>query len=309
MIIDRSKTSDDAFLPSRIQVPTPLERLSHPLLKEKKVTLYVKRDDLTHPLVMGNKWRKLKYNLEEARNQRKKQLVTLGGAYSNHIAATAAAAKIFGFGSVGIIRGDELNENSNPTLKMASKNGMKLVFVSRSTYKRFRNAPEQISEIYRDSYFLPEGGTNQLAMKGCEEILDEIHIKFDYLACSIGTGGTFCGLANSIPSEVKLLGFSALKGSFMQSEIQKLMGEHTFLSGNYEVNTSFHFGGYGKTTPELIDFIAWFKKTFCIQLDPIYTGKTFFGVWNMLKNGKFEKSSVLVLLHTGGLQGNLGLVE
>jgi 1-aminocyclopropane-1-carboxylate deaminase len=284
-----------------VHLPTPIEELSHPLLVEKEIQLFVKRDDLLHPEIMGNKWRKLKYNLEEAKKQGHKTILTFGGAYSNHIAATAAAAKEFGFNSIGIIRGEELNEESNPTLKFASQKGMKLKFIDRNRYRSLRDNPNQMMDEYTDAYILPEGGTNELAIKGCEEILTEKKNDFDIVVTPIGTGGTFCGLINGSNKSQKILGVSSLKGAFIKGDIKKLLGNRE--NENFEINIDYHFGGYAKSSAELIDFINWFKEKFSIQLDPIYTGKSFFAVWDMIKSDKFEKNLKIMLLHTGGLQG------
>lgn len=286
-----------------VKLPTPLQKLSHPLLDEKQIGLYVKRDDLTHPEIMGNKWRKLKYNLVEARSEEKIGIVTLGGAYSNHIAATAAACRDFGFKSIGIIRGDELHEQSNPTLQYAASCGMEMDFIDREQYRSLRENPYEVLNNYNDYYFLPEGGTNALAIKGCKEIIDEIDIDFDLMACPIGTGGTFCGLLSASKKDQHIMGLSTLKGDFIDAEIGELVSKFAIGNTNYTVNKEYHFGGYGKTTAELIDFINWFKEYFGLQLDPIYTGKSFFGVWDMIISDKFEKNLEIVLLHTGGLQG------
>ncbi|MEO9871653.1 1-aminocyclopropane-1-carboxylate deaminase/D-cysteine desulfhydrase [Ekhidna sp.] len=288
-----------------VALPTPTQEIIHPLLREKHIRLFVKRDDLIHPEIMGNKWRKLNYNIEAMRQEGKKTLITMGGAFSNHIAATAAAAKIYAFEAIGVIRGEELNTKSNTTLELASKNGMTLEFISRQNFKDIREKPSLLTDKYPDYYFLPEGGTNDLAIKGTKEILEEIEIEFDVLATPIGTGGTFAGLLASSSSE-KILGISSLKGSFMHKEIADLLKKNSIDRSNYQLSTDYHFGGYGKTTSELIDFINWFKEKFNIPLDPIYTGKSFFGVWDMIKKGKFEKNLKIVLLHTGGLQSISG---
>ena len=289
-----------------IKVPTPLQRLHHTLLEEKGITLYVKRDDLTHPEVMGNKWRKLKYNVRQAQDQNLTTLITMGGAFSNHIAATAAAAKHAGLKSIGIIRGDELNSKSNPTLQFASARGMELRFVPREAFRNLRQNPDKLKMSNPQAYFLPEGGTNELAIQGCKEIIQEIEDDFDLIVCPIGTGGTFCGLAACITSKQQLLGISALKGGFIQTEVNQLAHSYGISLRNCTINGDYHHGGYAKTTPQLIDFINWFKENFDIQLDPVYTGKSFFGVWDMVKKNKFEKNLRIVLLHTGGLQGIAG---
>ncbi|MEM8939620.1 MAG: pyridoxal-phosphate dependent enzyme [Bacteroidota bacterium] len=284
-----------------IKVPTPLQQLSHPLLKEKGIDLYVKRDDLTHPEIVGNKWRKLKYNLQEAKGLGCSQLVTMGGAFSNHIAATAAAAKAYGFKSVGIIRGEELNKRSNEILRFAHEKGMIFEFVDRNYYRNMRRNPEKRMNAYKESYFLPEGGTNELAIKGCEEIIPEINVDFDLIVCPIGTGGTFCGLIASLEENQSALGMSVLKGDFILNEVDKQLDRYQIRSPNFDINIDYHFGGYGKITDELIDFINEFKENFSITLDPIYTGKSFFGVWDLIKRDNFEKNLKIVLLHTGGL--------
>ncbi len=287
-------------------LPSPLEELRHPILDEKCIQLFVKRDDLIHEEIMGNKWRKLKYNLEEAKKIGASTLLTLGGAYSNHIYATAAAGAEFGFNTIGVIRGDELNSDSNETLQFASEKGMELEFVDRKNYSELRKNPEKLQRDYPDCYILPEGGTNELAVQGCKGLIDEIAIDFDVIALPIGTGGTFCGVLDGVTGSQNVIGVSTLKGDFVLEEMEKLITRFKITNRNFTINSDFHFGGYGKTTQELIDFINWFKETFSISLDPIYTGKSFFAVWNMINSDKFEKNLKIVLLHTGGLQGILG---
>ena len=286
-----------------IRVPTPLEKLSHPLLEEKRIDLYVKRDDLTDPFIMGNKWRKLKYNLQEAKRLGCKWVLTLGGAFSNHVAATAAAAKEFGFRSKAIIRGNELNQNSNATLSFAQSQGMIFEFVDRQLYRRFRSDPSELLQRHTDTYFVPEGGTNTHAIIGCREIISEIDIEFDLIVCPVGTGGTLCGLIDTLSETQSALGVSVLKGEFVRDEVRSLLNTFEIVNDRYAIDTEYHFGGYGKVTEELIDFINFFKESFNIQLDPIYTGKSFFSVWDMIKRDKFEENLRIVLLHTGGLQG------
>lgn len=286
-----------------ILLPTPLEKLSHPLFEEKALTVYVKRDDLTHAEVMGNKWRKLKYNLAHVKSKGLKGIVTPGGAHSNHIAATAALCTAHDLKSVGIIRGDELSATASPTLQRATEHGMETVFLDRASFRRIRAGEAWAKERYPDLYFVPEGGTNQRALGGCQEMLEEITIPFDLIVTPVGTGGTFCGLLSGLKSDQRLLGVSALKGDFMHQEIADLKDRFGISNPNYALNTSYHFGGYGKTKPALIGFMKWFKQTFRIQLDPIYTGKSFYAVFDMIKRGKFEKNLRIILVHTGGLQG------
>ena len=289
-----------------VKLPTPTQELFHPLLKEKQIQLFVKRDDLIHPEIMGNKWRKLKYNLYAAKQGGYDKIVTMGGAFSNHIAASATAAGEYDFKILGIIRGDELHEKSNPTLEFASRKGMKFRFVSRDKFRCLREYFNEMAFNHGRYYFLPEGGTNQLAVKGCEEILDEINMKFDLIVCPIGTGGTFCGLVSAAPKHLRVMGISSLKGEFIKSEIGKMINQLNIEAFEYEILTKYHFGGFAKKNSELICFINWFKEAFQIPLDPIYTGKSFFAVWDMIKFGKFEKNLKIVLLHTGGLQAISG---
>ena len=285
-----------------VNLPTPIQEISHPPFIKKGIRLFVKRDDLIHPHIMGNKWRKLKYNLEAIRKKRISKIVTMGGAYSNHIAATAAMAAENNLESIGIIRGDELDSSSNSTLEFAKKNGMEFHFTDRTTFRVWREAPELIKEKYPDHYFLPEGGTNDLAIKGCGEIISEIAMDFNVLVTPVGTGGTFAGLLKSATNQ-KIVGVSSLKGDFIHTEIRQLLKNHRIDNLNYQIIDSYHHGGYGKTSKELIDFINWFKEIFDIPLDPIYTGKSFFAVWDMINGNKFENNLKIVILHTGGLQG------
>lgn len=289
-----------------VNVPTPLEELHHSVLEEKQVRLFVKRDDLIHGEIMGNKWRKLKYNLKEAKRLGHNTIVSMGGAFSNHIHALAAAGSNFQFNTIGIIRGEELNHESNETLRFAHENGMQLEFISRPNYTVLRKNPTELKKRYPDCYWLPEGGTNQFAIQGCSELVHEITMDFDVIALPIGTGGTFCGVVDGVNENQSVLGISSLKGEFIKKEVLQLMQDYQINKSNYQINTDYHFGGYGKSTTQLVDFINWFKEKFSISLDPIYTGKCFFAVWDMIISGKFEKNLKIVILHTGGLQGILG---
>ena len=269
-------------------------------------TVYIKREDLIHPIVSGNKFRKLKYNILQAKAEKKTKILTFGGAFSNHIAAVAYAAKKNGFQSIGIIRGDELENkvNENPTLSFARKCGMQFDFVSRETYRK-KSEPdfiENLKEEYGDFYFIPEGGTNELAIKGCQEILNEDDNAFNYICCSVGTGGTISGIINSTNECQKVLGFPALKGDFLKDEICK------FAKNNrWDLISDYHFEGYGKINNELVAFINTFYKQTKIPLDSIYTGKMLFGVFDLIKKGFFPVNSKILVIHTGGIQGNQGM--
>lgn len=274
--------------------------------KEKNIEVYIKREDLIHAFVSGNKFRKLKYNLAEAKKQNCKTLLTFGGAFSNHIAAVAFAGKSEGFITIGIIRGDELADKveSNPTLKFAQENGMQFEFVSREMY-RYKNDEAFLSELkdkFGDFYLIPEGGTNELAVKGCEEILTEEDKNFNYIACAVGTGGTIAGIIKSSLPNQQVLGFPALKGDFLQNEIRIFAHE-----ANWQLINRYEFGGYGKVTPELITFMNDFYAETQILLDPIYTAKMVFGVSKLVSEGFFPDNSRILLIHTGGIQGIDGM--
>ena len=280
-------------------------------IENRDVSLFIKREDELHPFISGNKFRKLKYNLTEAAKQQKSTLLTFGGAYSNHIAATAAAGFFYNLKTIGIIRGDELANNlaetieNNPTLKFASEHHMEFDFVSRAAYRN-KISPEFIAalkEKFGDFYLVPEGGTNNFAVKGCEEILSEEDVKYDVICCAVGTGGTISGIINSLKSHQKAIGFPALNGDFLQHEIKK----YILKNENWSLNTKYHFGGYAKVSEELIIFINKFKSETKIPLDPVYTGKMMFGIVDLIKSDFFEKGTKILAIHTGGLQGIEGM--
>lgn len=269
-------------------------------------SLYIKREDLIHPIVSGNKFRKLKYNIVQAKVENKTQLLTFGGAYSNHIAAVAYAAKENGLKSIGIIRGDELVNKivENPTLQFAQKCGMKFDFVSREKYRLKQEGTfiENLKQKYGDFYLIPEGGTNEFAIRGCEEILTSDDDTFDYICCSVGTGGTISGIINCSKNSQQVFGFPALKGNFLEEDIRKFVNK-----SNWKLITDYHFGGYGKINSELIAFINTFYEKTGIPLDPVYTGKMVFGVMDLIQTNYFPKGSKILLIHTGGIQGIQGM--
>lgn len=275
-------------------------------IQKNGISVAIRREDLIHPFVSGNKFRKLKYNLLQAKKENQKTLLTFGGAFSNHIAAVAFAGKKHGFKTIGIIRGDELRDKiaENPTLKFAQENGMQLEFVSRSEYSHKENPAfiDQLKQKFGGFYFIPEGGTNDLAVKGCEEILTPEDAQFDYVCCAVGTGGTISGLINSALPHQKILGFPALKGDFLQEEICKFAK-----TDNWQLVTDYHFGGYGKVNLELINFINKFSESNKIPLDPVYTSKMAFGVLDLIDKNYFPANSKILMIHTGGLQGIQGM--
>ena len=265
-----------------------------------------------HPAISGNKWRKLKYNLEEARRQQKNTLLTFGGAYSNHIAAVAAAGQDFGFRTIGMIRGEE-HLPLNPTMRFATAAGMALHYIDREAYRHKQDPAylEQLAEQFDQPYIIPEGGTNALAVKGCTEIVADIPIDYDYICCACGTGGTIAGIIAGLAGKKRVLGFPALKGGeFLQKEIEQLIeaynGQHF---ANWQLITDYHFGGYAKVKPELLEFMRRFQEQHQVPLEPVYTGKMFYGLMEMIKQGYFPTGSRIVAVHTGGLQGNAGFEE
>ena len=271
-----------------------------------KDNLFIKPEYQNHKYISGNKYRKLKYNVLEAKKQGCQCLLTFGGAYSNHISALAFAGKEFGFKTIGIIRGEELFDKieENPTLKFAKDCGMQFKFVSRSDYreKATQLFIGNLKKEFGNFYLVPEGGTNNLAIKGCEEILSDSDSDFNYICCPVGTGGTISGLINSSNSCQQVLGFPALKGDFLKNEIAKFVKQ-----SNWQLVTDYHFGGYGKVNKELIDFINKFKKDTSIPLDPVYTGKMMFGIFDLIEKGFFPEGSRILAIHTGGLQGITGM--
>ena len=292
--------------------PSPLQRLESELLLQKGIELYIKRDDLIHPEIQGNKWRKLKYNLFEARLNSIHTLLTFGGPFSNHIYATAAAAKLFHFKAIGIIRGEE-HEVLSPTLKFAASQGMELYYMDRESYRE-KDDPTNIESLRTqigNFYLVPEGGTNALAVEGASEIIEEIDIPFDYICTACGTGGTLAGLVSGLKGEKQVIGFSSLKGAdTLTPKVNELVRYVTgFDYTNFNINFDYHFGGYAKVKPELIAFIKDFKLKYKIQLEPVYTGKMFYGLFDMIEKDSFPKGSRIVALHTGGLQGLSGYMN
>ncbi|WP_299097423.1 pyridoxal-phosphate dependent enzyme [uncultured Winogradskyella sp.] len=275
-------------------------------LNNSTVQLALKPEYLIHTFISGNKYRKLKYNLEKAKDLKNDTILSFGGAYSNHIAATAFAGKFYGFRTVGVIRGEELVDkvDSNPTLKFAKGCGMQFKFVDRETYRHKTEVDfvDSLKAEFGDFYLVPEGGTNLLAVQGCEEILNKNDSDFDFICCSIGTGGTISGVINASKSHQKILGFPALKGDFIREDIRKFATKD-----NWDLITDYHFGGYGKIKPELITFINDFKKRYNIPLDPVYTGKMMYGIFDLIEKRFFPKDSKILAIHTGGLQGIEGM--
>jgi 1-aminocyclopropane-1-carboxylate deaminase len=291
-----------------------LQPILHPVATSHGVRLLLWRDDLLNPDLPGNKARKLKYNLQAARAQGHTRLLTFGGAYSNHLAAVAAAGRLHGFETIGLVRGEE-HTPLNPTLTHCVADGMQLHYLDRTTYRR-RTEPAFLAEIQQQfgpAYLLPEGGTNDLALHGVAELIGELrqHTDFDVIAVAAGTGGTLAGLALGLAEAnypARALGVAALKGAgFLQADVDALTQSTTGQPlANYELHLDYHFGGYAKLPPELRAFLQKFEIDFGVLLDPIYTSKLLFGVLDLIGRGHFAPGSTVVAVHTGGLQAWAG---
>jgi len=284
---------------------TKIIELKSQIFEHFDVQFLIKREDQNHPFVSGNKWWKLKYNLEEALKAGHSTLLTFGGAFSNHIYAVAAAAHELGMTSIGIIRGEETHP-LNPTLTFAKASGMKIHYVSREVYRNKTTTSfiEQLHDQFGDFYLIPEGGTNELAVKGCVEFGKQLNeeVEFDYLCVPVGTGGTIAGIINGVSESKKIIGFPSLKGAaFLEEEIKKYSQRK-----NWHLVYDYHFGGYAKITKELMEFMDQFEKQFNVPLDPIYTSKMMFGTIDLIKKKFFEPGSTILVIHTGGLQGRAG---
>lgn len=287
---------------------TPLQQVTDEILLQKKINLFIKRDDLIDEHLSGNKFFKLKYNLIDAAENNYSTLLSFGGAYSNHIYSLAYAGKIFGFKTIGVIRGEE-HLPLNPTLSFAKECGMEFYYLSRSDYRK-KYSEEILSRLkkkFGDFYFIPEGGSNFLAVRGCSEIPKRIEANYDYILCACGTGGTIAGIIDGSDEISKVIGVAVLKNaSFLKNDISKISQTK---KSNWEILLDYHFGGYAKFDNELIQFIKYFEKKFNIPLEPIYTGKMLFAIYDLTKKNFFPENCTIVAYHSGGLQGLKGLIE
>lgn len=294
---------------------SPIQKVTHPDLLDIGVDLWLKRDDLIHEEVSGNKWRKLKHYVEKVKGR--DGLVTFGGAFSNHIAATASVGKILGIKTTGIIRGDELHSKSNKTLEKAHLEGMELIFVSREEYG-FKNQlayHKQIKAEFGDVVIVPEGGAGYEGMVGATEIIKG-HDDFDVFSVSCGTGTTLAGMLLSLKSHQHVLGFPALKGGFMRDEVNQLVNQYFMspeicqdYSNEFSIVDAYHFGGYAKVNHELVDFLRSYYKHTGVKLDPVYSGKMMYGLFAYLKSNKKYFDQKILAIHTGGMQGLNGIEE
>jgi 1-aminocyclopropane-1-carboxylate deaminase len=303
---------------SLIFFPSPIQQITSEIARHAGVDLYVLRLDLMHPWVNGNKWFKLKYNLLEAKEKDFTTLLTFGGAYSNHIYATAAAGNLLGFRTIGLIRGEE-RLPLNPTLSFAVQQGMQLVYLNREMYRQ-RNTPaleEYLQQRFGEVFIIPEGGSNLNGVRGCTEIVSNA-IAFDHICVACGTATTLAGIALSLDKGQRAIAFPVLKnGAFLAQEIESLLTNYLTSDlpapysspASWELVCDYHFGGYAKVNDELLFFSQQFTQEHGVPLDYVYTAKMFYGVTDLLKQGFFSKGNSVLLVHTGGLQGNIGIEE
>lgn len=278
-------------------LPSPLHELPDERLERHGIHLQLKRDDLINPEIPGNKWRKLRYNLQAAREQGFTRLLTFGGAYSNHIRATAAAGRRWGFDTVGVIRGEE-HKPLNDSLAYAAECGMTLTYLDRTTYRR-KTEPDVLAALARQfgpCYVLPEGGSNGLAVRGTAELVDEITTEFDVICCATGTGGTLAGIASGLPGPERALGFAVLKGAqFLEEEVRRLQREtYGTATTNWTVDLGFHFGGYAKRTTVLDDFVIDFTERHGVTLDWVYEAKMMYGIFARTEAGDFPPGTRII---------------
>ncbi|MEH2273620.1 MAG: pyridoxal-phosphate dependent enzyme [Nostoc sp.] len=305
-------------------ISPPLQQINSEIVRHAGVDLYVLRLDLMHRWVNGNKWFKLKYNLLEAKQKNFTRLLTFGGAYSNHIYATAAAGNLFGFGTIGIIRGEE-RLPLNPTLSFAVQQGMQLVYLNREMYRQRNTAAlqEYLHQRFGEVFIIPEGGSNLNGVRGCTEIIGDAMptagyaYAFDHICVACGTATTLAGIALSLHQGQKAIAFPVLKnGAFLAQEIESLLTNYlasglpaAYSPASWELVCDYHFGGYAKVNDELLLFSQQFSEEHGVPLDYVYTAKMFYGVMDLLQQGFFGKGDRLLLVHTGGLQGNVGMEE
>ena len=280
-----------------------LTKVNDPWLKRYGVDVWIKRDDLLDLVISGNKWRKLKYVLDHALSLRSKKIVSMGGAYSNHLHTLAYMGGQLGLETVGLIRGEA---QMTPTLEDMQRWGMQLRFVSRSDYRTLRHYKgwHDLPDLEPGDYWLPEGGAVSLALKGVAELVAEIDKPYDIICLPCGTGATLAGVIEAAPPVTEIWGFAALKGAgFLMQDVEGLL---TTPHDNWRINFDYHFGGFAKVRPELLVLIERFTQTTSIPLEPVYTGKMLYGIYDLIKKERFKPGQRIVAVHTGGLQGNRG---
>ncbi len=286
--------------------PSLLSPVHSSILEQKQIKLWIKRDDLIHPVISGNKWRKLKYILDHILKRKIHTIISMGGAFSNHLHALAFVGKQLHLRTVGYIRG-ERPKKLNPTLQDLQSWGMELKFISRSQYRCLRNYKKSdgFPSIRAGEYWLPEGASTELALQGVAEIISEIELEFDIICVPCGTGTTFAGLIEQIPEHNVAYGFSALKGAgFLTQDIKKLLKKVKQNRANWRVMQEYHFGGFAKSNSELVLFMDNFFSQHHVVLESVYTAKMFYGIFDLIQRGHFNAGQKIVAIHTGGLQGN-----
>ncbi len=286
------------------EIFSPVHQIQDKLFDEHGLKVFIKRDDMIHPIISGNKWRKLKYLLKQAQTENKTHLVTFGGAYSNHLLATAASAAKFGFKSTGFVRGEEVN---NDTLFLCRLHGMNLIFTDRESYRDKSALFSKHFSDYPDAFFIDEGGASPLAAKGCSELINELTDRYDHIFCACGTGTTAAGIINGIAQhqfKTQFHGVPVLKkGEFLRNDIDHFLTE----PAEYQLHTEYHFGGYGKVTDELIEFVKQFVASTGILIEPIYMGKMLYALYDLIEKKHFATGSRILVIHTGGIWGLLGM--
>lgn len=288
--------------------PSPLQVIHDNYLDAQGIELWIKRDDLLHPIISGNKWRKLKYSVNHALSLNADTLISMGGAYSNHLHALAYLGKLLPINTIGLIRGEQ-PLNLTPSLYDMQNWGMQLRYINRSDYRHLRHYRQwhELPDLQAGQYWLVEGGAQAFALLGIAEIITEIDISYDWLCVACGTGTTLAGLRASASADISVLGIAALKNnSFLETDINQLIPEN---NKPYYINNDYAFGGFAKTSPELLNFMAEFEYKTAITLEPVYTGKLFYALYDLIKQGYFKRGQRIIALHTGGLQGNRGFKE
>ena len=286
--------------------PSILTKIDDPLLDQYQIKLWIKRDDLLHPIISGNKWRKLKYTLDHALSEGADTLISMGGAYSNHLHALAYVGKALGLKTIGLVRGEQ-PETLTSTLSDLQNWGMVLKFVSRFDYRLLRQYKGcyDLPGLKPRQYWLPEGGAQALALKGVAELVNEIDVAYDILCVPCGTGATLAGIIDRVPDQVSVMGFAALKNAeFLQTDVESLLPRPC---SNWQINMDYHFGGFAKTSAELMTFMADFEFKTGIPLEPVYTGKMIYAIYNLITKHTFKPGQRIIAVHTGGLQGKRGL--
>lgn len=278
-----------------------LDQVHHPILDDNKINLFVKRDDQLHPIISGNKWRKIKYIIAHALDNDSDHIISMGGAYSNHLHALAYVCHKLNLKSTAFIRGEE---QENPTINDLRQWNMNCVFVERSHFCKLRELKsfDELNGSDYSGYWIPEGGATTKALLGIDELLKEINIDYDVIAAACGTGTTLAGLSTNLPTHKKLIGIAALKNTgFIETEVERLTSK---MHSHFQVFNNYHFGGFAKSNSELISFINDFSKYSHIPIEPVYTGKLFFGLFALIKNNYFPRGQTIIAYHSGGLQGN-----